>query len=72
MLCGKIGLSKEKGDWRMEYITVKEAAARWGYSEDTIRKWCQKGLLSVVCVAEKKSGRWQIPAVAQCPKPIKL
>lgn len=56
----------------MEYITVKEAAARWGYSEDTIRKWCQKGLLSVVCVAEKKSGRWQIPAVAQCPKPIKL
>ena len=55
----------------MEYITVKEAAARWGYSEETIRKWCQKGLFSVVCKAEKKSGRWQIPAAAQCPKPIK-
>ena len=56
----------------MEYITVKEASARWGYSEETIRKWCQKGLFSVVCKAEKKNGRWQIPAVAQCPKPIKV
>lgn len=56
----------------MEYITVKEAATRWGYSETTIRKWCQEGLLSVVCKAEKKSGRWQIPAAAQCPKPIKV
>lgn len=71
MFCDKISLSKEKGDGKMEYITVKEASTRWGYSEETIRKWCQKGLFSVVCKAEKKSGRWQIPAVAQCPKPIK-
>ena len=56
----------------MEYITVKEAAARWGYSEDTIRQWCKKGLLSVVCKAEKKSGRWKIPASAQCPKSVKI
>ena len=72
MLCDKISLSQKKGDGRMEYITVKEAAARWGYSETTIRKWCQDGLLSVVCKAKKKSGRWQIPAAAQCPKPIKV
>ena len=56
----------------MEYITVKEASARWGYSEDTIRKWCKEGLFSVVCKAEKKSGRWQIPASAKCPKSIKI
>ena len=72
MFRDKIELLKEKGDEEMEYITVKEAAARWGYSEETIRKWCKQGLFSVVCKAEKKSGRWQIPVAAQCPKPIKL
>jgi len=55
----------------MEYITTKEAAARWGYAESTIREWCKKGLLSVVCKATKKSGRWQIPANVECPKSIK-
>ena len=72
MFCDKIEPSEEKGDEGMEYITVKEAAARWGYSEKTIREWCQKGLFSVVCKAEKKSGRWQIPATAQCPKHVKI
>ena len=71
MFCDKIELTKEKGDEGMEYITVKEASARWGYSEDTIRKWCKEGLFSVVCKAEKKSGRWQIPASAKCPKSVK-
>lgn len=55
----------------MEYLTVKEASAKWGYGEDTIRKWCQKGLLSVVCTAEKVNGRWRIPVNAECPKSIK-
>ena len=55
----------------MNYITTKEASKKWGYSEDTIRKWCKNGLLSVVCEAEKISGRWQIPSTAQCPKPLK-
>ena len=72
MFRDKIELLKEKGDEEMEYITVKEAAARWGYSEKTIRKWCKEGLFAVVCNAEKKSGRWQIPAAAHCPKPIKI
>ena len=71
MYSDMIELSREKGAGKLEYITVKEAAARWGYSEKTIREWCQKGMFSVVCKAEKKSGRWQIPATAQCPKPIK-
>lgn len=55
----------------MEYMTTKEASERWGYSEATIRKWCKEGLLFTVHKAEKKSGRWQIPAGAQCPKSIK-
>lgn len=55
----------------MEYITVKEASGLWGYKEATIRKWCKEGKLSVICKAEKKNGRWQIPAIAECPKPVK-
>lgn len=55
----------------MEYITVHEASERWGYPEATIRKWCKEGTLDVVIKAEKKSGRWQIPANAKCPKPVR-
>ena len=52
----------------MQYLSVKEASDKWGFSEDTIRKWCREGLIQVTVGAEKKSGRWQIPADAQCPK----
>lgn len=55
----------------MDYMTTKEASTKWGYSESTIREWCKSGLLSVVCKAEKVSGRWQIPLAAKCPKPLK-
>ena len=55
----------------MDYISVSEASKRWGYSESTIRNWCKKGTVSVTCKAVKKSGRWQIPADAVCPKTIK-
>lgn len=55
----------------MEYMTTREASNKWGYSEETIRKWCKKGLLFTMSKAEKKNGRWQIPSGAECPKPIK-
>ena len=55
----------------MKYISVKEAAKKWGYSESTIRKWCREGIISVTLGAEKKDGRWLIPENAKCPKNIK-
>ena len=55
----------------MEYKTIKEAAERWGYSEASGRKWCNSDQLFVVAKAEKVSGRWRIPANAECPKQIK-
>ena len=55
----------------MKYLTVKEVANKWGYSESTIRKWCQQGLIKVTIGAEKKNGRWQIPADTKCPKKLK-
>lgn len=65
-----IYILSEEGD-RLVYISVREASEKWGYSETTIQKWCREGILSVVCKAEKVGGRWQIPANAECPKPIK-
>jgi len=56
----------------VQYLTVKEVAKKWGYSEGTIRKWCAEGLIKITLGAEKKNGRWQIPINAQCPKKIKV
>ena len=56
----------------MKYLSVRETAKKWGYSEKTIRKWCQQKLISVTFRAEKVNGRWQIPADAPCPKKVKV
>lgn len=56
----------------MKYLSVKEVAEKWGYSESTIRKWCKNGLIKVTIGAKKVSGHWQIPETAQCPKKIKV
>lgn len=56
----------------IEYLTVKEAAAKWGYCDDTIRKWCREGKIKVTIEAEKINNRWQIPISAECPKKVKV
>ena len=56
----------------MQFLSVKEVAAKWGYSESTIRKWCRQGMIKVICSAEKKNGHWQIPSNAECPKKLKI
>lgn len=56
----------------MRYLSVKEAAQKWGYSESTIRNWCKNGLIKITVGAEKKNGHWQIPAEAKCPKKVKI
>lgn len=52
----------------MQYLTVKETARKWGYSEGTICRWCREGKIKVTIGAEKKNGHWQIPSDAPCPK----
>ena len=56
------------GGDHVHYMSVKEVAEKWGYSEATIRKWCREGVIKITIGAEKKNGRWQIPADAKCPK----
>ena len=64
--------STKKADFlAANYISTKEAAAKWGYSESTVCKWCREGSIIVIHGAVKISGRWQIPADAPCPKKAK-
>lgn len=56
----------------MEYMSTKEAAEKWGYSEGTIRKWCKNEKIQLIVKPEKVSGRWRIPKDAECPRKIKI
>lgn len=56
----------------MNYMTVKEAARKWGYSQETVRKWCRDKKITVTLQPMKVSGRWQIPEEAECPKQRKI
>ena len=55
----------------MSDIGTKEASRRWGYSQETIRKWCAQRLISNA-TQDKKGSPWHIPADAECPKKIKV
>ena len=55
----------------MEYMTVQEAAKCWGYSETTVRKWCQERKIVFTQYPEKIANRWRIPKDAPCPKSMK-
>ena len=55
----------------MSDIGTKEASIRWGYSQDTIRKWCALGMIQNA-TQDKKGSPWHIPADAECPKKIKV
>ena len=55
----------------MQYLSVKEVAKKWGYSESSVRKWCKDGIIKVTFGPEKKNGHWKIPIDAQCPKKTK-
>ena len=46
----------------MDYITVREAAEKWGVSERRINQYCAEGRIPG---AERFGGAWAIPAGAE-------
>ncbi len=54
----------------MSDMGTKEASELWGYSQETIAKWCREHLIEGA-TQDKKSSPWHIPKEAKCPKPIK-
>lgn len=44
------------------YISARDLATRWDYSCDTVREWCQKGLIPGACkVGAGGRHEWRIP-----------
>ena len=51
----------------MKYCTIKEAANRWGVSEQLVRRYCrQKRIPGLI----QENGVWLIPAKAKKPAPL--
>lgn len=44
----------------MSDIGTGEASKRWGYSQETVRKWCAIGLIKGA-TQDKKGSAWHIP-----------
>lgn len=54
----------------MADMGTKEAAQKWGYTQETVRKWCNEGLIKNA-TQDGKGSTWHIPKDAKCPKKIK-
>lgn len=54
----------------MSDIGTGEASKRWGYSQETVRKWCAMVLIKGA-TQDKNGSAWHIPQNAECPKKIK-
>lgn len=54
----------------MADMGTKAASEKWGYTQETIRKWCADGLIKGATL-DKKGSPWHIPVDAECPKKIK-
>ena len=52
----------------MSYITVQEAAKKWGISERLVRRYCAEGRIPDLA---QYDGIWQIPEDAAKPSRIK-
>lgn len=55
----------------MADMGTNEASKLWGYTPETIRKWCQTGKIDGA-TQDKKGSPWHIPKNAKCPKKIKI
>lgn len=64
------GFLPERGN-DVSDIGTDEASKRWGYSQETVRKWCAIGLIKGA-MQDKKGSPWHIPQNAECPKKIKI
>ena len=54
----------------MSDMGTLEASKRWGYTQQTVRKWCAEKKIQGA-TQDKKGSPWHIPQDAQCPKPNK-
>lgn len=51
----------------MADMGTKEAAQKWGVTQDTVSKWCREGKIKNA-TQDKKGSPWHIPQNAKCPQ----
>ena len=49
----------------MADMGTREAAEKWGYTQETIRRWCADGKIENA-TQDKKGSPWHIPKNAKC------
>ena len=49
---------------------TKEASKLWGYTQQTISKWCRAGIVEGA-EQDGKGCPWHIPKDTECPKQLK-
>ena len=54
----------------MADMGTKEASRLWGYTPETIRRWCREGKI-LNATHDAKGSTWHIPKNAKCPRPVK-
>ena len=57
--------NKTEGSEIMKYISVSEAALKWGISERSVRNYCSAGRVNGARLTGKK---WEIPDIAEMPE----
>lgn len=55
----------------MSDMGTLEASKKWGYTQETIRKWCREGKIANA-TQDKVGSTWHIPPDAECPRKIKI
>ena len=48
-----------------------EASKKWGYTQETIRRWCRQKLIPNA-TQDKTGSTWHIPKDAVCPRKVKV
>lgn len=56
----------EIGVEKMADMGTKEAAEKWGVTQNTVSKWCREGKIKNA-TQDKKGSPWHIPKNAKCP-----
>lgn len=51
----------------MADMGTKEAAEKWGVSQETVRKWCNQKKISPLPTQDKKGSPWHISKDAKPP-----
>lgn len=51
----------------MADMGTKEAAQKWGVSQQTVQKWCREGLIQPAPTQDKKGSPWHIEQNATHP-----